>query len=483
MPSSAPPLSTMDDVKVYPDKSVEPQISKLSLCDVYAPKIWVTQCHFWPCEERQPFERTYEILKQGLARVLSEIPELAGRITRGSDDPRDIYIEVNPNASIDFSHEDLSIVEDIPSYLALRSGGFPVQDIKLRILPDITLLPVTVGSPIFTAKLNKLKGGLCMTFGLNHLFADMSSVSEVERLWSLHTADVSSGRQSTYRPAINDVSFRERLSVAPPGAAPFNDPHWMVSPTQQSQLNLPAAADSISGQVDATKWCMWRFSPENLTTLKKDASSSDATKWISTIDALIGLLWSRISFVKQKSQEGFETSEMLFPINARKRLHPPLHSNFLGNVVDLISAECPLADLEAGNAGLVAGAQCVRRAVTEWEQSKFEAWLGTAASLPNDQAICPHPLMLLASQNMTFNDYSKSQSNSLDWGIELGYIESTRYTTPAASMAGCATTVVVYPKLRDGGLEVVMTCSDAAQQALLDDPVLQRYAQFRCCFG
>lgn len=123
---------------------------------------------------------------------------------------------------------------------------------------------------------------------------------------------------------------------------------------------------------------------------------------------------------------------MIFPVNIRTRLDPPLDPKFHGNCVDIVAASCPLADLEASDGvGLRAAAQSVRAAVSGWSQANWESWLTMACGLPDDQAICPNPLMLLESRNIAFNDYSKSQSHTLDWGRGLGKIARTRYMKPA----------------------------------------------------
>lgn len=216
--------------------------------------------------------------------------------------------------------------------------------------------------------------------------------------------------------------------------------------------------------------------------LKKDASLPDTTEWISTMDALIGLCWSRLAFAKQKSKEGCETSLVLFPINIRQRLQPPIDSQYVGNSVDIISTEHSLSGLENSSAGLAAAARCVRRAVSSWTESKWAAWLSMAAALLNDEAICPNPLQLLATHNLGFNDYSKSQSNVLDWGPELGRIDRTRYMKPASSLANCATAVIVHPRLPDGELEVATTLTHTIRLALQNDATFSAYCELVCVY-
>jgi hypothetical protein len=293
----------MAEFKVYPSKHVAVQIVKLSLCEAYSPKVWVTQTHFWPLHEDVSFEKCYNILKEGLARTLSEIPALAGTIGRLSEDPRDLAIKIGSDAHVEFGREDLSNKDGIPNYAALKAAGFPITDLVASLSQPVTLAPVFEGSPMLTAKLNLIDGGLALSFGFNHLLADAATVAEVERIWSQHTKDVSLGRSRTHKPNIPEAEVRKRLSTAVIGADEFKDEHWKVFSTVRSQLNLPKAAvnkeaaltvleetknahvASLNGQhIEEANWCMWKFSVKSLARLKKDASGPDTTQWISTMD-------------------------------------------------------------------------------------------------------------------------------------------------------------------------------------------------------
>ena len=486
----------MAQSKVYPSAPIAEQIVKLSICDAYSPKVWVTQTHFWPLQDSSHAQRSYEILREGLSRTLSEIPALAGTIGRTSDDPRDLVINVDGDAHVEFAWEDLTTRADIPAYSELKANGFPLTDLVAPFSQPITLSPLFEGARMVTAKLNYLKGGLALSFGFNHLLADASTVAEVERIWSLHCSDFSNGVRQTHKPVVDETAIRERLSapVSLWAVGVFDDEHWKVFPTAHSQLNLPREAvtkeaaltvlqetknahlASLNGASEETKWCMWKFSAENLAKLKKDAGP-DSTKWISTMDALVALFWSRLAFAKQKSKDGHAESLVLFPINIRSRLQPPIETQYVGNAVDIITTTCSLPALES-DTGLLTAAQCMRQAVTGWKESKWAAWLTMAAGLPNDQAICPNPLALLAQHNMGFNDYSKSQSNVLNWGPELGVIDRTRYMKPASSLANCATAVIVHPRLADGALEVAATCTQHIRSMLEGDKVFSTYGEF-----
>ena len=299
--------SKYENNKVYPSEHVSKQVVHLSICDVYSPKSWVTQTHFWPMPKETAFDRCYDILREALSRMLAEIPALAGTIVRTSSNPRDLTIEIDENSHVEFAREDLSYWEDIPNYESLTASGFPMTGlVEPFSMPD-TLAPIFEGSRMITAKLNLLKGGLALSFGFNHLLADASTVAEVERIWSQHATDVSCGEKRSHRHKVQDEAIRARLSAPVAGAGEFVDDGFKVFPTSHSQLNLsPApivkerritfieetikAAQASSNEhdsADKANWAIWSFNAESLAKLKKDAAGLDPTKWISTMVSLM----------------------------------------------------------------------------------------------------------------------------------------------------------------------------------------------------
>ncbi|USW49023.1 Putative transferase [Septoria linicola] len=462
--------------KVYPSETIIARTIKLSICDAYSPKVWVTQVHFWPLADPDKFQRAYDILKLGLGRTLTEIPALAGTICHLSDDPRDLGIHIDHDPHVEFAFKDLSDSNHIPRYADLKANGFPLAGLVEPLSQPAMLSPVHEGSRMITAQLSRLDGGLALSFGVNHVLADATSIAEIERIWSLHTADVSNHVTSTHRPGMDEMASRTRLSL-PVSQPPTGSNYQKAALTLLDDAKRAMQA-SCGGDAEEIKMCLWTFSSSSLAKLKSVAAGCDASQWISTMDALVGLFWSRLAVVKQKSTNEAE-SVLLFPMNIRQRLHPSIDAHYIGNAIDIITTSCPLLALKA-DSGLVTAARQIRRANTGWQETKWASWLAMASDLPNDQAIVPNPLCLLATHNMAFNDYSKSLSNVLDWGIELGVIDRTRYMhlEPASNFANCATAVFVNPRLTDGSLEVVMTATEHLNGMLAADEVFSKYGRF-----
>lgn len=492
----------MADFEVRPYEKVPAQVIKVSVTDAIAPKNWPLQLVFWPLEDAGLARPCHENLKEGLSRLLADVPALAGNITRGSEeDPRDLAITIRDGAAVEFPFEDVSAVEAIPSYDDLLRGGFPTTGLKVPLSPKASLGPMVEGSPMFCAKLNQIRGGLVLAFGFAHVLADGLAVSELSRLWSLHTANGSQGVAfRKLKIATPDEEIRKYLSTPPrldPGAA--LDSFLQVVPSEEAVNHLPRDAASaqeakqkttaimmghlaaIGEKPETRSFAMWKFTPEKLAELKKAASGS-AVDWVSTMDALAGLFWSRIARVqRQGAGDGHhQTSTCVFSMSIRHRLQPPIPPAYIGNAFSPVGAECALAELESddGAVGLRAAALSLRRANTDWSQARWDVWLNRLISLPTAQTISVNWHVTLGKHNLRFNDYSKYQLNLTDWGAPLGQVARTRCLRPAHP--GGALGLWVSPRLADGSLEVSLVCSDALRQSLLEDDMFKRYAEFVC---
>lgn len=475
---------------------------KLSLCDAYAPKVWVTQTHFWPLPPEPNSgngggaSRYYDILREALCRTLSEVPILAGHVVQQSSDPRDLAIHIGQDAHVDFVLENLRDCNDIPSYHDLKTAGWPIPPgLKKRFSTPFMMEPVYEGSPAFTAKLNILQGGLALTVGVNHLIADAAAVNELERIWSHHASDVSNDVISRHRVDTPEFDIRARLSKPIPDAVSFSNQDWQVFPASQSQLALPKRslptaledfqeqnAGPAADQKEPTHWCIWHFDAASLAQVKQNATAINADHWISTLDALVGLFWSRLSKLKQHQIQDRQPSKLFMSINIRHRLKDTLHPQYIGNAVDMVATSLSSDELLAESTSLSAASYCVRRAINSWSESEWVAWLTTAANIGDDQALCPSPTALLSSQNLGVTDASKIETHVFDWGPELGNIERTRYMMSASGLAGYATLLTVHPRLKDGGLEVGTILTPTLKDALLQDAVFARFANLVCVY-
>lgn len=487
----------MTDTKVQPCENIPAQVIDLSVPDAAAPKHWPMQLMIWQLEDRNDFVKSYEHLKDGLGRLLVEVPALVGNLARSKEDPRKLTVTIQDGAFVDFPFEDLSAIEAVPSFDDLQRSGFPTTGLKVPLSPKTSLGPLVEGSPMMCIKLSQIKGGAVLAFGFSHVLADGAAVAELSRLWALHTAQVSDGVAfQKHKTVTPDEEIRTRLSTPPKlNTGTTLDPFLQITPSKEATNFLHkdvASAERAKRRVaeeimarltvieekrEPQSFAIWKLTPDKLKELKHDASSSDQD-WISTMDALAGLFWSRIAHIQSQSAKGYEKSNCIFALNIRQRLQPPVSHAYIGNCFSPVDAECSLKEMESEVMGLKAAAQSMRRANKDWNQPRWDAWLNKIIDLPMEQTLDTNHEFVLEKHNMRFNDYSAFQLNILNWGAPLGQVARSRCLRSA--LPGGAPGVWVYPRLPDGTLEVWLTCNDSLRQSLLEDPVFRRYADFVC---
>lgn len=498
---------------VQPCEAIPAQIIKLSFTDAIAPKNWPVQLLFWPLEDPCLFHDVYSNLKEGLSRLLAEVPVLLGSLNRASsEDARFLAVTILEGASVEFDCEDVSAKQDIPSFEELLHSGFPTTGLKVPLSPKASLDPMVEGSPTLCAKLNRIKGGVVLAFGFSHVVADGLAVSVLTTLWAQHSADAAQGvRFRKYKPVTPDDEIRQRLSTSPSvGADTGLDGFLAVIPSDEGVNYLPRdAAEAYQAKQKQIKvmmghmallgerpeprsFAMWNFTLESLARLKTAASAADTAHpgggdWISTMDALAGLFWSRVAHIQRQSTRGLRDSTCIFSMSVRHRLQPSVPAAYIGNVFCPVGADCSLAELEAhddgdaGARGLGAAARSLRRANKNWSQARWDVWLDKIMALSPDQAISMNPVVTLGKQNMHFSDYSQYQLSTTDWGAPLGRTARVRFFRPAHP--GGSIGVWVSPRLANGALEVSLLCSDGLRQSLLEDDMFMQYAQFVCNYS
>ena len=491
--------------KVYLQKST-PEHFELTTSDYTAPKDFaLTHTLFWPQRGSTSTEEVHASLKEGLSRLVRDVPQLCGTLQRGSSDPRQLFLEIDVSAHVAFEFQNLSNNHGLPSYDEFERDHFPISEVHSVFQPAILQQPVLEGSPMMGAKMCVIKGGYTLAFGFNHVFADGTSASELESLWARHTVDASAGESFVshreYERGV-DEAIKKRLSSPQSGAEKLgqNDQLWRTVPASQSMTSLHTSIgsvlESVVGMMDrkeaysasraetpvVKKWHLWRFRPQSLKSLKADSTSPGSDGWVSTSNALIGLFWSRIAAIQKFSSTGQRTSTVLMPISMRQRFDPPIATTFIGNAVSMAFANCTLAALEAtdGISALQSAALSLRKAVQTWSLSEFDAFLNTFQSLPPDQGMMVRSELVFDKHRIVCNDCTHFKSNRLDWGRHLGVPAPTRFPMPAALIFG-ATSIVVHPKLPDGSLEVVVSLSEADGKALREDETFLRYSPDLLC--
>ena len=404
----------------------------LSPMDCQMPRSHVAKVLFFPTSNLEPVSIA-ESLKKGLKLTVQLLPVLSGTVrltTIGTQSGRLMVSE--PYRTVDeiFSVNDLRAHRDY-DYDKIREKHFPTYEWSESRKPDFYGINVAqkVDLPVFTAKVNFIKGGLVFVISCHHCFTDGNGTAKVMEIW----CSFCNGEHPTL---VADSISRSRL-MGEPGLAGLQDfpqltyvndsrtgpgrlGHLLSLLRQKTRdwfnvlRNLfmkawyqPVQKKESLGDKQATRVLF--FSNDKLKELKKLAldgkqQESDGS-WISTQDALSALLWC--SFVNARQERDLGTcldssttskeavkrqsarSEHLRDqsvgmgviINARRLVQPQLPSSFIGNVILVTGIQYPLQNVTVTAEAISAIAYSLRASINSLTPAYLSAYLSAIASV------------------------------------------------------------------------------------------------------
>ncbi|KAF5646953.1 BAHD acyltransferase DCR [Fusarium tjaetaba] len=374
-------------------------------------------------------QQIYENLKKGLAHTVTSIPWISGLIgPEEAQDPKARKVQIlDSPGGFRFPYKDLT--DTLPSYAELRERNFPLAEFTTAQVGPIDVMPQGPDQPVFAAQANFVEAGLLLTVGVHHSACDASALDAILSTWSHNTAVASggSGSFSTLDVPSNDRSPLMEGDLDNVDVAAF--PEYVLMPTPHS---TEGDLSSMSGfQLPPLSSHLFHFSSESLTRLKEEAGA------FSSHDALCAFTWQRMTLARMHSGVFSDplgrdsTSRFCFAVNVRSRMSPPLPPSYMGN----------------------ASMGCVTEKInpTDFKLS-FNGFLGpdVVESSWADLGVYGH-----------------------QWGNAVGTLDAVR--TPGEGSDG---TMMILPRLKDGGLDVVVGLSTAAMEKLLKDEEFASFADF-----
>lgn len=367
------------------------------------------------------------------------------------------------------------------TYDELKANDFPPAAFDGELLSPMPPAPAPGQVvPVAALQINFIQGGMVLCLALHHVPGDARTFLE----WTKMFAEECRRAQGIELP--EDAGFdaamledrerlRQRVSSDHGGGDLADHPEYMVLP-------FVPEGNGGSGLIpDACFGRIFYFSPESLKTLKADAAPSNAAHppddvpWISTMDALMALIWR--TFVRAHnsldSLEGDPVSRMSFGIDNRKRtaLDPPLHPRALGNFFSVTDAGLPAREVLT-TASVADLAVPIRRGLHRKDGKHYDSLVAVIRGLDHVEKLVLSLITSLACSAMA-TSWVDLEYYDVAWGPLLGdRIEAVR---PARG--GIMNTIM--PRLPDGGIEVLMTMEPEAHEAVLRDPVWTKYAKLR----
>lgn len=377
---------------VEPATPIQPAQFLCSALENLCAHVYPTPALFFDLQPGHEPTQHYENLRRGLARVLCEMPHLAGVLKSDSRGYFSVTVPEAPAAGVQFYYRDISEDDTTPSFETLREANFPFADgntdglAKLRPDPFPSCVD---GDPVMILQLTHLRGGLVLTSSITHLVADLVQPNKFHERWAAHTRDIVNAvlydlpepcLPSSVAPELMD---RSQLTPTTPEKIGMNEVRRLSKSLQDWKLLDPEQPqellETISNLVPKSRLIMqdlhnqtseenlrrptvgvWRFSSGHLKSLHNSVLDEISSgQWLSVVDVLTALLWQRYFIAKYVPDEKSNvevplTTRIIYAGDVRQRLNPPLPAGFLGAAVDLIHVEIPSASISSA-ASSVAG--------------------------------------------------------------------------------------------------------------------------------
>lgn len=403
--------------------------------------------------------QVYENLKEGLAHTIRSIPWVAGKVgpEKGQDPKYNRIQVVNSSAGVKFPFHDLTAI--LPPYTQLKEERFPLSKLLTAQLGPMGALPEGSDQPVMAAQANFIEGGLLLTVGVHHSVCDASALDAIVNTWSRNTA-ASSGSSKSFTSYDAQSNNRSPLMKGMPGADLVDFPEYTLPPPANVDTQV---LPGMTFDMPPLAARVFHFSPESLAKLKEAAAA------FSTNDALCAFIWQRITLARTRSgffndpSSGEETSALAFAINIRNQTSPPLPPTYLGNAsMASITKRLTISTLVSSNA-LSQAAAAIRKSLGAFRgPSRVPLTIGLLDSRP-DPTDFKLAFNAFLGPDVVATSWADLKVYESEWGA-LGRVDSFR--VPGEGADG---SVMILPRLKDGGLEVSIGLRLDVMETLLQD--------------
>ncbi|KAL2333527.1 hypothetical protein Fmac_014740 [Flemingia macrophylla] len=332
-------------------------------------------------------------LKHSLSSTLAFFPPLAGRlaILQHPDNTVSSHIDCN-NAGVSFVHAVAlnTTVSDIlqPNYVPrIVHSFFPLNGVKNY---------QSTSQPVLAVQVTELVDGIFIAISINHVVADGRSFWHFVNSW----AEISRGS-----PKISKLPSLQRCflnGIHRPVRFPFT-----IDEQKKHTQNPNPPTPPMER--------FFHFTKEKIAQLKSKANAEANTDKISSLQALLTLLWRSVTRCQQI--EPREEVRYVLSVGARPRMVPPLGEEYFGNAAMVACVRMKAGELLDGGVGK--GASEINKVISlyshDWIKNDYECWVRTpklfrfGSSLPDSNA-------LAISSSPRFNVYG----NDFGWGKPVG---------------------------------------------------------------
>ncbi|CAI9090813.1 OLC1v1025670C1 [Oldenlandia corymbosa var. corymbosa] len=355
-------VTIQDTSVVFPAKKTEKRFMFLSNIDQVL-NFYVQTVDFFPANPEFPPDVVAEKLKTALSKVLVSYDFMAGRLKLNQESGR-LEIECNGQgvvycvASSDYSLDDIGdLVYPNPAF-----GQLVVQKLDNVEAGD---------QPLCTVQLTSFKcGGFAVGISNNHCTFDGLS-------FKIFLQNLASQAFDDNKPlAITPANDRTLLAARNPPRVTFPHPELLKLkiPIGEEDQNLPVF-DCPEEELDLK---IFKLSSDDVNSLREKAkpdpvSTGDNNIKITSFNVVTSHIW-RCKALSFGGDDPDRLSTVLYAVDIRSRLNPPLPGSYTGNAVLTAYATATCKELEDGPLSKVVAlvAEGANRMTDEYARSAID---------------------------------------------------------------------------------------------------------------
>lgn len=272
--------------------------------------------------EEKGNELAGELLKEALSKVLVHYYPLAGRLSISPQGKLCVDCTNDSTQGAVFVEAEADCGMDV-----IGDSTKPDPVTLGKLVYDIPGAKNILEIPPLVAQVTKFKcGGFALGLGLNHCMCDGIAAMEFVNSWG----ETARGLSLNVTPFID----RTILNSREPPKVEFKHQEF------EEVKDVSGTCEVYKEEMQYRSFC---FDPTLLDKLKAKAMEDGTLKKCTSFEALSAFVWRARS--KALAMKPDQRTKLLFAVDGRSKLNPPLPKGYFGNGIMLTSSICPAGEL------------------------------------------------------------------------------------------------------------------------------------------